>query len=352
MKPLRVGIVGVGAIGGHLAGVLLSGQTDVTLCLRHRHVETFQTQGLQVQYTSQADEVVAQKFAPTQFHLHTLDSLPDVDLLILTIKTQHWPALLKQWIAAATHLPPVILCLQNGVGFHEQVANDLQLHFPKNLPEVLGGMVPFNVVFEAGIYRQSSLGPYYFSKNESVQVDRLKQHLKKAKFSFVEQENFLGFQWTKLLLNLNNSINALSGDSLNDQIANSNFRRVFAQAMQEGLRVAHKKNIQLEKIQGLSPQTMLHLLRLPRFLFLPLLKFVFRIEKNSRTSMAQDFLARRPTEIETLNGFVVTEGESLQIPTPINRFLVEEVRKVEAAAFSDEVLMSARQALTQRGSEL
>jgi 2-dehydropantoate 2-reductase len=47
-------------------------------------------------------------------------------------------------------------------------------------------------------------------------------------------------------------------------------------------------------------------------------------------SMLQDVLNERPTEIGSLNGVVVSEGEKLGIETPINKLLYLMVKAIEA----------------------
>ncbi|GAB2686165.1 ketopantoate reductase family protein [Aliiglaciecola aliphaticivorans] len=47
------------------------------------------------------------------------------------------------------------------------------------------------------------------------------------------------------------------------------------------------------------------------------------------SSMHQDVLHNRKTEIENINGYVVSQGKILSIPTPINSHLLEQVRKIE-----------------------
>lgn len=47
------------------------------------------------------------------------------------------------------------------------------------------------------------------------------------------------------------------------------------------------------------------------------------------SSMLQDVRAGKPTEIESINGFIVAEGERLGMPTPFNRWLLEEVRALQ-----------------------
>ena len=48
------------------------------------------------------------------------------------------------------------------------------------------------------------------------------------------------------------------------------------------------------------------------------------------SSTAQDLARGKPTEIDHLNGYVVTKGAGLGIPTPVNRALQIMVRLREA----------------------
>jgi 2-dehydropantoate 2-reductase len=53
---------------------------------------------------------------------------------------------------------------------------------------------------------------------------------------------------------------------------------------------------------------------------------------TNRSSMLQDVLAGRPTEIEALNAQVVSRGEALKVPTPVNHFLTQLVRSLAQSA--------------------
>lgn len=49
----------------------------------------------------------------------------------------------------------------------------------------------------------------------------------------------------------------------------------------------------------------------------------------NRSSMLSDILRGTPTEIDTINGAIVREGERLNVPTPINSVLVSLVKALE-----------------------
>ncbi len=52
----------------------------------------------------------------------------------------------------------------------------------------------------------------------------------------------------------------------------------------------------------------------------------------NRSSMLQDVLAGRPTEIEALNAQVVSRGETLGVPTPVNRMLTQLLSSLAQSA--------------------
>ena len=52
---------------------------------------------------------------------------------------------------------------------------------------------------------------------------------------------------------------------------------------------------------------------------------------DHRASMLQDALARRPTEIDALNGGIVRFGSELGVPTPLNEAIVALIRGMEHA---------------------
>ena len=52
--------------------------------------------------------------------------------------------------------------------------------------------------------------------------------------------------------------------------------------------------------------------------------------RNWRASMAQDVIKGRPTEIDYMNGHVVTEGRERGVKTPVSAAIVSVVREIDA----------------------
>lgn len=58
-------------------------------------------------------------------------------------------------------------------------------------------------------------------------------------------------------------------------------------------------------------------------------KQVARATASNRSSMLQDVLKNRPTEIDAINGKIVEHGQAANVPTPINATLTSLVRAME-----------------------
>ena len=110
--------------------------------------------------------------------------------------------------------------------------------------------------------------------------------------------NMPGVQWGKLLLNLNNAINALSGLPLRDQLSQRAWRAILAEQIAEALRAT--------KAAGIAPVTsplpaplLPFVLRLPDAVFRVLAARMLKIDPQARSSMWED-LQQRPADRDRL----------------------------------------------------
>lgn len=70
--------------------------------------------------------------------------------------------------------------------------------------------------------------------------------------------------------------------------------------------------------------------RLPDEAPLEKVRTVCAMTSGNQSSMLQDILAGKPTEIDVINGAVVREGVKTGIPTPVNQMLTELIKALEA----------------------
>ena len=158
--------------------------------------------------------------------------------MLVTVKSADTAAMAD---IIARHAPSdvVVVSLQNGVG-NAAVLRD-------RLPgrRVLGGMVPFNVIaLGEGRFHRATSGDIVIEHDDGDTAERLSV----PGLTMRPTDDIDGVQWGKLLVNLNNALNALAGLPLRRQLAQRPWRRLFADQMAEGLAA-----IRAEGIRPVSP---------------------------------------------------------------------------------------------------
>jgi 2-dehydropantoate 2-reductase len=142
-------------------------------------------------------------------------------------------------------------------------------------------------------------------------------------------------QWSKLLMNLNNAINALSGIPLAEELAQRDYRRCLAAAQREALELISEARIPLARVTPMPARWMPRLLELPDGIFRRLARRVIAIDPSARSSMWEDLEAKRVTEVDYIQGEIVALAERLHRRAPINAALVALVRAAEAGGRRD-----------------
>ena len=170
-----------------------------------------------------------------------------------------------------------------------------------------------------------------------------------AHLPLIEHADFASVQWGKLLLNLNNPVNALSGLPLKTQLSQRPLRRCLALLIDEARAVLHRAGISPAKVARIGPRWLPTLLRLPDPLFKRIAGAMLKIDPQARSSTWEDLQAGRRTEVDYINGAVVRLAASLGMDAPANRAIVELIRAAEQGgtpAMDGEALYRA---LQQRG---
>ena len=144
--------------------------------------------------------------------------------------------------------------------------------------------------------------------------------------------DMLGIAWGKLLINLNNAVNALSGRTLLGEFEERDYRRVVAASQREGLALLKRAGIRPAKIAAVSPGLLPLVIGSPNWLFKNVFLRKWKIDGKARSSMNDDLAGGRKTEVEYINGELVALAQRLGEEAPINRRIVELIHKAEAGA--------------------
>ena len=136
-------------------------------------------------------------------------------------------------------------------------------------------------------------------------------------------------------MNLNNAINALSNVPLQAELSDRDFRRCLAACQREAFDVLAAAEQRVARLTAVPPRLMPRLLPMPDWLFHRLAKRIVAIDPHARSSMWDDLEAKRPTEVDYMQGEVVALAERHGRDAPVNRTLQRLVHDAEAGGRRD-----------------
>jgi 2-dehydropantoate 2-reductase len=154
-------------------------------------------------------------------------------------------------------------------------------------------------------------------------------------------------QWAKLVMNLNNAINALSNLPLFAELMDPAFRRCYGDSMAEAISIIAASGQPLAKLTKVPMAWLPQLMRLPAPLYRRLGKKLVTIEPGARSSMWDDLERNRPTEVDYIQGEIVALADNLGRDAPIARTLVRLVKAAEQGGKRQYTGEELYRALTQ-----
>ncbi len=310
---------GAGSVGCWIGGTWLASGLSVSFVGRPAIKAEIETNGL----TLTDSDRRRIEFRPDEVDFATSPkALKKADIIVLCVKSQATDAAAGE-IARHASRDSVVISFQNGVSNVDLLQSRLKGR------TVLRGMVPFNVArLGNGRWHKGVAGSLWAEDHEVTRTLAGKIGNRPGRLTL--SDDMVGVLWGKLLINLNNAVNALSGKTLLEQLSNRDYRRVVAASQVEALEILDKAGIVPARIGPVPPRLIPHILGAPDFVFRQMALKGQRIDADARSSMADDFAAGRPTEIDHLNGEVVRLAHRMQRRAPVNEAIVQLVREAEA----------------------
>jgi 2-dehydropantoate 2-reductase len=322
MREPRIVILGAGSVGCFIGGAWAASGLPVTFVGRPKIAADVGKHG-----------VTLSDYSGWQAHLardevdYTCrpEVLANAQVIVVAVKSGDTAVAADE---IAEHATPgaLVISFQNGVSNIDVLERTLHGRF-----DVARGMVPYNVAYLGeGRFHKGVAGDVFVEGQQTLR--RLAEAVESSGAPLHLSDDMLALAWGKLLINLNNAVNALSGKTLQDQLKNRDYRRVFAASMREGLELLDCAQIKPAAVGPISPTMLPRILDTPDWLFNSLFIKRWKIDSKARSSMADDLAAGRQTEVDHLNGELVRLADHLQRTAPINRAIVDLMHNVEAAA--------------------
>ena len=319
---MRIGIIGAGAIGSVVGGMLTKAGHDVTLIDQWpEHIETMRKNGLRLSGTC-GDHTIRVK----ALHIYEAQAISEpFDAVFISVKSYD-----TEW---ATHLGIQYLKKPNGVVVDFQNGiNDERVAAIAGRERTLGSVITIGAgMYEPGHAMRTDSGAVGFKIGEHDGRDTTRaQALAKVMNDVAGTKvttNLWGERWSKLAINcMANPLAGLSGLGLAEVRTAPVPRRIAIHVAAEVIKVGRAAGYEVEPIYGIEAQ---------RFVDAAQGKGIDAVETDmgasvkfltgGRPSMLQDVMKGRRTEIEYLNGYVAQQGRRLGVPTPVNDAVVAAV---------------------------
>ncbi|MCG2656281.1 MAG: 2-dehydropantoate 2-reductase [Hydrogenophaga sp.] len=318
--PGPVLVMGAGSVGCFVGGCLQAAGVRVDFVGRSHRLAALQASGLQLTDQDGRD----QRIPPARLRLHgQVPAGLAPSLVLLCVKsgaTADSARELQERLPAGT----TVLSLQNGMQ-NAQLASQAAPGL-----NVMPGMVAFNVAHGPdGRFHRGTAGQ--LAARDTPALRLWQPHFERAGLPLVLHTELRNVQWGKLLLNLNNPVNALSGLPLRAQLQDAARRREFAGLVEEALDVMAHAGVRPARMTPLPWRLLVRVLRWPTPVFKVVARRMLRMDHLARSSMADDLAHGRPTEIDELCGEVVRLAGTVDRPAPLNSAMVTRIHSIKTA---------------------
>lgn len=295
---MKIGIIGPGALGTFLAG-MLGRKNEVILFGRRRS-------GIKDVEIIGETELVSEVDFTTDVTV-----LSRAELVVICTKSYDTEKAVKK---ISDHLSSgcKVLSLQNGLENEEIIARYL------GEKRTIGGITTHGIThLEPGKVKHAGtgetvIGGYPRRDVEDEYLKKVVEVFRKGGITTELSDNIIGHIWKKVIVNVGiNPITALMGVKNGFLLKDDNLIKLMEETVEEASKVAEEYT------------------ELPVEAPVEETKKVAEMTQENRSSMLQDVENKRKTEIGQLNGAVVEKGEEKDIPVKINRTLYRLIKSLE-----------------------
>jgi 2-dehydropantoate 2-reductase len=301
---MKIVIVGPGAMGCLLAVFLSKSKQELWLLDKNKErTSLIQQSGISIEGISGSWQTQVKTTAQPQ-------EIGEADLIIICVKSYDTKKAILE-AKAIVGKNTKVLTLQNGIGNIEIIAEVV------GSEKVIGGVTNLGAtLLDVGKVRHAGRGETVIGRIDgklSIELRTIREIFNKVGLETRISRDIKGLLWSKLIINVGiNALTAITGLNNGRLIEFEGTRKILRDAVTEAIRVAKRKRIKLIYDDPLAK-----------------VEAVCEATATNVSSMLQDVLRKRRTEIDFINGVIVRQGQELDIPTPVNSLLANLVKTIE-----------------------
>jgi len=308
-KP-NVLVFGAGAVGATVGGWLAEHHDATWLLDMPAIADVLNQRGLTLYLGGQRSAAKTTKVRA----ISRLADAPPPDVIIVAVKTYSLDKVCAM-LRAELGDKPVVLALQNGI--------DNQSIVPRHFSKVVFGIVGYNAwIDEPGVVGYQKKGPLVLGTPDGSCKDEARwlTALLGKGVETVHTDVFQDAAYSKMVVNLTNSLQALIGHPMRPIEDRALFQQILTNLTYEGTQIVRAAGHKECRIGGMPPWW---LMRAAATLPQRLTRGAFEknVKKMVISSMAQDVLQRGGTdsELDTLNGHFIALADRHRLAVPYNR---------------------------------
>lgn len=298
--PPSIAVFGAGAVGCYFGGMLARAGVPVTLIGRAQHVDAIAREGIFFDSIHFQESVrISASTDPA--------AVRGAEVVFFCVKTVHNEEAAR---AIAPHLSPgaIVVSLQNGVDNVERIRAASGIEALPSVVYVAASMPA------PGRVKHVGRGDLIFGHpKRAADVARVAALFERAGVPCKISNDIERDLWTKLIYNCAaNAVSVIAQATYGQAARHEPTRQVLRATIEECVAVAHAAGVRLPLSDIVASGFQL-------------------VEQMSAamSSTAQDLVRRKPTEIDSLNGYIVRRGVQLGVPTPVNQTLFALVKLIE-----------------------
>lgn len=304
---MKIGIVGIGGVGGYFGGMIARAGHDVTFVARGKTLKVLREDGLKVKSILGDFELRDIQTADSQ-------NIPsDFDLIMLGVKSWQVKALATSLVGK---LKPdsIVLPLQNGVMAYDELVSIV------GESRVLGGLSRIiSMIEKPGVISHIGAKPNItfgeMNGTLSSRAEKIKRIFDQSGFHSILSQDIKSEIWKKFMMICSGALFALTRSTYKELAEIQESRKMLIDLVTE----VHT----LSKLEGAN---------IPQDYIKQITDYILTLPDQNTFSLARDIWEGKPSELFYQNGSVVELAKKHGLSVPVNEFVFHTLLPAELKA--------------------